>query len=150
MCRSGGHGAGGGTTLNSSNPNTEVREKNQDASFERIKPIIVGFFRIGWESGSNPRTIRLIRTNPHKSGILKFLCFSWRPCKSLNKRKIATYSPISKIFGPNRSCQPDLLFQNFTPSNKFLRRRRDEQTNDLTEASCRIIIGGYKISAVRC
>ena len=36
-------------------------ENFETATFERIKPIVLGFVRIRWESGSNPRTIGLIR-----------------------------------------------------------------------------------------
>ena len=45
-------------------PNVESVEKMSNfetATFERIKPIVLGFVRIRWESGSNPRTIGLIR-----------------------------------------------------------------------------------------
>ena len=45
--------------------NVELVEKLwnfETATFERIKPIVLGFFRISWESGSNPRTIGLIRS----------------------------------------------------------------------------------------
>ena len=44
-------------------PNVESVEKMSNfetATFERIKPIVLGFVRIRWESGSNPRTIGLI------------------------------------------------------------------------------------------
>ena len=36
--------------------------KTENAIFERIKPIVLGFMRIGRESGPNPRTIGLIRS----------------------------------------------------------------------------------------
>ena len=36
--------------------------KNWNATFERIEPIVLGFFRIGWESWPNPRTIGLIHS----------------------------------------------------------------------------------------
>ena len=45
-------------------PNVELDEKirkNETATLERITPIVPGFVRIRWESGSNPRTIGLIR-----------------------------------------------------------------------------------------
>ena len=34
----------------------------ENATFERIKPIVLGFVRIGRESGPNPGTIGLIRS----------------------------------------------------------------------------------------
>ena len=35
--------------------------KFENATFEQIKPIVLGFLRTGWESGTNPRTIGSIR-----------------------------------------------------------------------------------------
>ena len=45
-------------------PNVESVEKMwnfETATFERIKPIVLGFVQIRWKSGSNLRTIGLIR-----------------------------------------------------------------------------------------
>ena len=42
--------------------NRPKEAKNWNATFERIKPIVLGFMRIGRESGPNPRTIGLIRS----------------------------------------------------------------------------------------
>ena len=50
----------------------EKTQKFENATFERIKPIVLGFVRIGWESGTNPRTIRLVRS---KVALQIFLCF---------------------------------------------------------------------------
>ncbi len=50
----------------------EKTQKFENAIFERMKPIVLGFVRIGWESGTNPRTIRLIRS---KVAFQFFLCF---------------------------------------------------------------------------
>ena len=40
----------------------EKKQKIEHATFWRIKPIVLGFVRIEWESGPNPRTIGFIRS----------------------------------------------------------------------------------------
>ena len=42
--------------------NRSKKQKLEIATCERITPIVLGSVRIGWESGSNPMTIGLIRS----------------------------------------------------------------------------------------
>ena len=74
---------------------SEKRDKFENVTFERIKPIVLGFLRIGWESGTNPRTMFAIRP---KVAFYNFLCFfECRIGRKTPKIENATFERISTI-----------------------------------------------------
>ena len=62
----------------------DKKQKIEHATFWRIKPIVLGFVRIEWESGPNPRTIGFIRSKVAFSNFSAFSNVESPPRKTKN------------------------------------------------------------------
>ena len=84
----------------------------EHAILERIKPIVLGFVPIGWESGMNPKTIRLIVP---KVAFSKFRCV-------FPRFPLCVSHTFSRTF--SRTCFANFSARGFTFSSKIRPGRR--------------------------